>query len=134
MSNMKIELYGRNAELCSFEEGGGSLCFSFDTEQNGYISLGPITSRIAGTVCSIDIRKICDGEYIPHLILANMTIDLPRVKIQHGIAYHTEHDSSSPSELSLRERRLEKRVDALEEKIEELYNKIAGSRLFRSEP
>lgn len=134
MSKMKIELYGRNAELCSFEEGGGSLCFSFDSEQNGYISLGTLTSRIKGTDCTLDTRGLRDGEYIPHLILADMTVNLPRMKIQHGIASPAESDDSDTGNLSLRERRLTKRVDALEERVEELYRKIAGSSLFRSEP
>lgn len=135
MSNMKIELYGRNAELCSFTgEDSSSLILSFDSEHNGYISLGPITARISGKECAVDIRRLCDGEYTPHLILADMTVDLPRIKIIHGIPAPIQPGKRTINDISLRERRLSVRVDLLEQRVEELTKKIVGTSLFRAEP
>lgn len=135
MSRMNIELFGRDAELISYKQDGErALMLDFGTELDGYISLGSITARIRGISCALDTRRLADGEYIPHLILADRTVDLPRVKLQHGILAPTEPDTSYLTRLSLRERRLSERVEKLEERLEEITERITGSSLFGTAP
>ena len=135
MSKINIELFESDAELISFKQNGErSLVFDFSTMLDGYISLGTLTSRICGTSCAIDIRRLDDGEYTPHLILADRTLDLPKIKMQYGIIMPLEPDTDFVTKLSLRERRLKKRVDELEKKLEELTKKVSGTPLFGGTP
>lgn len=135
MSKISIELIGSDAELISFKHSGErSLIFDFSVMLDGYISLGALTSRICGTECAIDTVRLDDGEYTPHLILADRTVDLPKIKKQYGIITPLEPDISFVTKLSLRERRLEKRVDDMEKRLEELTKKVSGTRLFGGTP
>ncbi len=135
MSKINIELFGSDAELISFKQDGeAALAFGFPTMLDGYVSLGGITVRICGQACAVDIRRLADGEYIPHLILADRTVDLPRVKMQYGIITPIEPDTDYVTKLSVRERRLRGRVDELEKRLDEITKKVTGASLFGGMP
>lgn len=132
---MNIELFGKDAQLISFaDDGAAALVLDFAKELDGYISLGSITSRIKGKSCALDIRRLSDGEYIPHLILADCTVNLPRVKKQNEIIAPIEPDGSFIVTLLLRERQLSERVDQLEKRLEEINKRVVGSSLFSTAP
>ena len=135
MSRMNIELFAKDTELISFEQSSdGALMLNFGREVDGYVALGAVTVRIKGRSCAVDTRRIPDGEYIPHLILADRTVDLPGVKKQHGAISPSEPDSSYITKLSARERRLSERVDELEKRLDEINKRIVGSSLFSTAP
>ncbi len=135
MSKINIQLFGRESELVSYKQDGEPmLIFEFTEEVDGYISLGPSTSRIKGKSCPVDLRRLTDGEHIPHLILPEATLDLPRVIKQHGIISPKEPEISFLSKLSLRERRLSERVERLEGELEKIQKKVMGASLFGGEP
>lgn len=135
MSKMSIEIFGYDAELISHtEDGGEGLILTFASELDGYVSLANVTVRIKGASCAIDTRRIPDGEYTPHLILKDCTLNLPDIKIQYGVISPIEPDISYLRKLSIRERRLSERVESLEKKLEEINKKVVGSSLFSALP
>ncbi len=135
MSKINIELFGNDAELVSFDgEEGGTLSFEFPTLYDGYISLANQTARITGRECTVSTVNIENGEYIPHLILTDRTIDLPKIRVLHGVISPVEPDRSHITRLSLRERRLCERVYSLEKRLDELTKKVTGSSLFSAMP
>ncbi|MBO7195842.1 MAG: hypothetical protein J6V80_00735 [Clostridia bacterium] len=135
MSKIRIECFGNEAELISFsQDGERTLQIDLGGEYDGYISIGRLTSRIKGASCSMDMRGLEDGEYTPRLIVADMTVDLPKIQKQYGIITPTEPELPYTLALSLRERRLRERVDRLEKRLEELTKRIEGERLFGGTP
>ncbi len=135
MSKLKIECFGNDAELISFiNESGPDLVIEFVEEVDGYVSLGNQAVKIMGKKCVLDKRKIPDGEHIPHLVLSDKTLDLPKLKKLYGSIEPAAHDIREIGELSLRERYLNRRVSLLEKQIEELTKKVYGSSLFKSLP
>lgn len=135
MSKITIECFDRSAEIVSFEsDREPMLVFEFTSEYDGYIALGEATARIKGARCTLDLRKINDGEYTPHLILSDKTVDLPRLKKEFGALALTEPPLNEINSLSLRERRLNKRVTELEKQMEEISKKVYGSSLFQPLP
>lgn len=135
MSKISIELFGSDAELAFFnDDGEKNIVFEFNEDLDGYISLGTAMSRIKGRSCSLDVRRIPDGKYQPHLILLNETIDLPTLSFLYGVIKPLSADSDYISRLSIGHKRLIKRVDELEERIEKLNERIVGSKLFDNAP
>ena len=102
MSKINIELFGYDAELVSFDgEEGGTLSFEFPTLYDGYIYIANQTVRITGRECTVSTVNIENGEYIPHLILTDRTIDLPKIRVLHGVI--SPLDNIGPAELCIKE-------------------------------
>lgn len=135
MSKMNVQCFGRNSELVSFKEDTEKmLVFEFPEEYDGYLSLGEITAKIKGKSCAVDTRRLADGEYTPHLILADVTVDLPKLKKQYGSITPTSPRLDEINSISLRERQLNERVSKLEKRIEKISEKVYGSSLFKPLP
>ena len=131
MSKIKLELFGSTAEILSYEDGKpGALVFEFTEAQDGYIVVGSQNARIIGKECAVDLRFIKNGEYTPRLVLMEKTIDLPKIVNENGAIFPSEHSLCEIGELSIRERRLCRRVSELEERLEEISNKVYGARIF----
>ena len=131
MSRIKLELFGRECELISYEyKKDGSLVFEFTEDQDGYICLGKHTARIKGKNTAIDVRDLRCGEHIPRLVLEEMTIDLVKIQNENGAIYPKDHEISEIGDVSLRERRLARQVNELEERLEKLEKKVFGTSIF----
>ena len=135
MSKIIIENFDDGGELVDFKSDAETfLVFEFTEEVEGYISLGNLTSKFKGTSCAMDIRQLDDGDYTPHLIMPSRTIDLPRLKKEYGAVTPIDPCISDINKLSLRERRLCRRVKILESQIKEITKKVYGSSLFERLP
>ena len=131
MGKINLELFGRDCEILSYEyKKADFLRFEFTEELSGYIQLGKSTARINGKTCDVDVRELPAGEHTPRLILEDMTIDLPRLKNEYGSIYPLKHTVEEIGELSLRERRLCRRVNELEARLEEISEKVFGTTIF----
>ena len=131
MSKMQIECFKDGSEVTSFSrESGRFLTLSFNKSYNGFVTVGNVSARIVGSECTLDLSRLDDGIYAPKLVLCDEAISLPKIKKENGIILPCEHDLSSLREISLRERRLSQRVDALSEKIEKIYEKVFGTSIF----
>lgn len=135
MSKVIIERFGRECEVVSFKQDPeSSLIVEMTEDTEGYINLGSQTVRLKGRSCIIDARGLKDGEHTPHLILSDMTLDLPKIKKQCGIITVAERESDFLTRLSLREHRLSNRVEMLEKRLEEITEKVWGAGLFSIGP
>ena len=131
MSKINLELFGRNSEILSFEyKKENYLRFEFTEDICGYINLGRVTARLIDGKCAVDVQNLECGDHIPRLILTDMTIDLPAIRNENGAIYPREHNLQEIGELSLRERRLCRRVNELEKRLEEISKKVFGSKIF----
>ena len=131
MGKINLELFGRDCEILSYEyKKADFLRFEFTEELSGYIQLGKSTARLNGKACDVDVRELSPGEHTPRLILEGMTIDLPRLKNEYGSIYPLEHTVEEIGELSLRERRLCRRVNELEARLKEISEKVFGTTIF----
>lgn len=131
MSRINIECHNDGADLVSFDPGiNGILTLVFNKGYNGYISVGHISARIVGKECSIGTKGLEDGDYIPKLVLCDRVINLPPIKKENGAIIPIKPDTSYLSELSIRQRRLEDRVNCLSSMVEEMYKKVFGTTLF----
>ena len=131
MSKICLELFDKNCEITSFEyKNDNSLLFEFTEKLEGYIKLGSQASRFSGKCCRVNLEGLAEGEYVTHLILENETVNLPKIKNECGVIIPTEHTVAEIGDLSLRERRLCKRVSELEKKLEEISKKVYGSTIF----
>ena len=131
MGKISLELFDKCCEIISFEyKKDYVLVFRFDRELDGYVHLGNHATRLKGRSCAVDIRDLAEGEHIPRLILEDMTIDLPRITNKNGIIAPKEHQTEEIGDVSLRERRLCRRVDELEARLDEITKKVFGSKIF----
>ena len=131
MSKIKLELFDKNVEITSFEyEKEYDLHFEFATDTKGYIILDGRCGQIHGKSCCVDVRELSEGEHIPRLILEEATVDLPKIINEHGLIYPSEHTLGEIGEISLRERRLCRRINELEEKFEQISKKVYGTTIF----
>lgn len=135
MSKINIEILGRDAEQVSYtQDGEPMLVLEFTEELDGYVALGSTTARIKGSQCTLNIRQLSDGEYIPHLILENKTIDLPRIALSCGIITPTEPQIPYTTRLSTRVKQLTRRLDGLEKRLDEITKRIVGNGIFNTQP
>ena len=131
MGKIILELFGRDCEIVSYEyKKENYLTFEFTEELDGHLVLGRSTEKLKGKSCTVNIKELADGEHIPRLILKDMTIDLPKLINEYGIIYPAEHSLNEIGEISLRERRLSRRVTELEARLEEISKKVFGSTIF----
>lgn len=131
MSKICLELFGSDCEVTSFEyKKEGVLVFEFTDALDGYIQLGSHAARFAGNLCTVKLDGLTEGEHTPHLILEGATVDLPKIKNRGGVISLTEHTLNEIGDISLRERRLCRRVNELEKRLEEISNKVFGTTIF----
>ena len=131
MGKLKLEIFGRSCEIISFQyEKDSAFCFEFTEAYDGYIQLGKTMGRLKNGNCAVDIRNLECGEHIPRLILEDMTLDLPTIVNENGAVYPKEHSVSEIGEISLRERRLCRRVNELEARLDEITKKVFGTSIF----
>lgn len=131
MSKISLELFGRDCELTAFEYKKESvLVFEFTEALDGYIQLGSHAARFTGRECAVNLAGLAEGEHIPRLILEDATLDLPKIKNEGGVILPAEHTLSEIGGISLRERRLCRRVDELEERLNEISKKVFGATIF----
>jgi hypothetical protein len=125
MSRIKYELFGAAAEVSSFVGNSDrELTLDFGRCSEGLVSIDGVVSRVVGGICRFDTRLINSGEHVPSLILKEQVIRLPAiVKSGAKIGLATCSDEYT-RDVSLRERRLSMRVEALEKEIRQLENKI----------
>ena len=134
MGKISLELFDDGCELISFEyKKENSLTLEFTEELDGYISLGSHHARLKGKSCHIEVRDLAEGEHTPRLILRDKRIDLPKMVNESGAIYPKEHSLTEIGQVSLRERRLGRRVAELEKELLEIKNKVFGSRIFGAE-
>ena len=135
MGKISLELFGDTCEMLSFEyKKEATLSFEFTEELDGYIALGGHSARLHGKSCSVEVRDLAEGEHTPRLVLRDKTVDLPGVVNENGAIYPREHSISELGNISLRERRLQRRVDQLERELTKLKNKDFGTVIFGAEP
>ena len=131
MSKIRIECFGGEAELLSFESDGNYIAdISFSEAYDGFISIENILTRVSRGVCALDTRLISDGEYEPTLILEHGTVKLPRLKKCAKLLRPAECDSDYVRRISLRERRLTERVKTLEAEILKISKSVFGTTIF----
>nr|MBE6544640.1 hypothetical protein [Oscillospiraceae bacterium] len=131
MSKLMIECFDIGSEVLSFsEEKSRFLTLCFTKEQEGYVCIGNISTKIEGNKCLIDISRLPDGEYTPKLVQKNLSRPLPSIKKENGIVRTVDYGVEYLRELSIRERRLCERVDRLSERLEEISKKVYGSSIF----
>ena len=131
MGKITLELFGRDCEIISYEyKKDDILCFEFTEELSGYIQLDNRVEKLNGKSCLINIRELPVGEHTPRLILEDMTLDLPSLTNENGAIYPSPHTVEEIGSLSLRERRLCRRVNELEGRLEKIENKVFGARIF----
>lgn len=131
MSKISLELFGRDCEITAFEYTKNCmLVFEFTEAIDGYIQLGAHVAKFRGKECAVSLLNLNDGEHTPRLILMDSTVDLPVIIYENGVIYPKEHATKEIGELSLRERRLCRRVNELEERLDEISKKVFGSTIF----
>ena len=125
MSKIKYELFGKDAEIISFESDCEiCLLLDFGKPLEGLVSVEDVVSRVNNGICSFDIRLIDQGEHQPMLILKDQVILLPGI-VKSGTKICPAFCSDEYTrDVSIRERKLSLRVDALEKTLKILENKI----------
>lgn len=135
MGKWVVQCFGRLGELVSFVPGEDeNPTFEFDTEYDGYISIGDVTEKFKGKSITPDLRRLEDGEYTPYLILPEVTVTLPGLKKKHGIIAPIDPSIEQIREISLRERKLCLEVEDLKSRLNEISKKVYGSNLFEILP
>lgn len=131
MNKIKIELFEGDAEILSFEsDGSDAVKFSFTESYNGFLSIDSIVSHVVEGECTVDLRLISSGEFAPILILEGGSINLPGiVKVGKKLRL-SECDPDFIRRISIRERRLAKRVKTLESEVEKLKESIYKNTIF----
>ena len=123
---IKQKFYNQNL----LTEKSSHLLFEFSEKIKGYLLIGDICTEIDGNSCAVDVRGLKVGEYNPILILEDYTVDLPKIKNENGAILPKGHSIDEIAEVSLRERRLSRRVDELEERLEKINKKVFGTSIF----
>ena len=131
MGKIILELFDREPEIISYEyKKEDFLCFEFTEKLSGYVQLDKRIEKLNGNSCLIDVRELPVGEHTPRLILEDITLDLPSLINENGAIYPSPHTLEEIGCLSLRERRLCRRVNELEERLTKIENKVFGTSIF----
>ena len=126
MSRIKYELFGNEAEVCEFESDSSFiLLIVFKHPYEGLISIEGVVSRVNFGHCRFDSRLIDQGEHTPVLILTDRTVRLPKIVKAYGKISPASCTDEYTRSLSIRERRLCQRVEALERKLEAMESQIS---------
>ena len=128
MNIIKLEIFKNEAECLSFSSSkGAGLTFDFGTEIDGFVTVGSITRSVSEGLCTLDSRILADGEYEPTLILDRKTVRLPKIVKRGEQIRLAGFTDDCIRRLSLRERRLARRVEELEQLVFEISERIGSS-------
>lgn len=131
MTRLVIGIFDGEAELIKYErEGGHEMEITFSEPYDGFITFGELTVRVKEGKSLLDVRLLDDGEYTPFLILKDCRRRLPRLAKRSRALEPIDPDSDFIREVSLRERKLSKRVAELEAQIEKISKSVYGTTLF----
>ena len=131
MSKIVIDIFDGEAEIIEQSaDGGSTLEFVFPSDTDGFVSIDAIASVIKDGRCVIDGGLLDNGKYTPVLITPNSRHPMPPIVKNSEGFFAAECSSEYVRRLSARERALEKRVRALEEKCEKMYKSIYGEFIF----
>ena len=131
MSKITISFFEGEAEIVDINaDAGGALELIFPCETEGFVSISSVASVIKDGRCIFDPRLFDDGKYTPELIEKGSRRPLPPLLKNSEGFFAAECSSEYVRKLSLRERALEKRVLALEEKMEKIYKSVYGELIF----
>lgn len=126
MSKITYELFGRAAEIVKFDRDRGTgVIFEFGCPVEGLISIDGVVSRVTEGRCVFDSRLIDPGEWQPILITKDAVIKLPALLKSGGNIRLADCTDEYTRDISLRERRLSMKVEALEKELRNIQNKIS---------
>ncbi len=131
MSRIRYEIFGNEAEILEFAtDDSDRLELSFTEENEGLLSIEGVVARVVKGKCSFDARLIEPGMHEPILIIKNTVVKLPGiVKSQRRVSPAVCGDDYTRS-ISLRERRLRKRVELLEKELGALLLRLNTTTIF----
>jgi len=125
MSKIVFEIFKNSAELTSFKPDDSlSLLLEFNGNCEGLVSIDGIVSPVQNGVCKFDSRLIDRGEHQPVLILKDEVIKLPGIVKSAGRIHPAMCSDEYTRDISIRERRLSARVEALEMQLKAIESKI----------
>ena len=131
MNIFRYEIFDKEAEITAYKRGTSCYAeFIFDSEEDGFLSIGDVAVRVRGGVGKADVRLLDDGEHIPILILKGKRILLPRIKKKGRTIELADCEQDYLRGISLRERALARRVEVLEAAVERLSESVYGKSLF----
>lgn len=130
MTEIKLDIYGGEAEISEFKEGGTELALSFSKEIDGFLGFSGRSFPITGKRCFLSLRGQRDGDIALSLTLSDRIINLPTLIKDGNSVYPAPIDDDFLRRLSRRERILENRVKDLEETVEKLTKSVYGTTLF----
>lgn len=118
MAKIKYRIIGDVGERRSFIGSDDLVCrLNFDDGTDGYITVGSVVAPVKDAAAQVDMRRLPDGEYTPHLYT-----DGGRIRLE-GFIKRGERLIPSPlSEYTLRG--LLVRVDELEVALKEARREI----------
>jgi len=131
MSRIRYEIFGKEGEILFYDALiNEAVEISFTKEYEGLLSVGSIVVKLSGGSCRIDKKLLPEGEYEPILVTKNFISKLPGfIKEAKGIRPLKCKDEYIRS-ASVRTRRLEERIEKLEETILHLNERINGTTII----
>ncbi len=130
MTDITVGIYGSEAEIVSYTPGNTELLLRFCEPLEGFLSLADKSFAVTGGKCLIKIGILKDGEITPRLVTQSRILCLPKIIKDGNTVFPVDCDDTFIRSLSRRERALEKKLLALEEKVELLCKSVYGTSLF----
>ena len=131
MSKISLLIFGDTAECLPLEEDGASeLTVELSEVREIPISLGAHIKVARDGAARFVTSRLEDGKYPLSLFLRGRACTVGHIEKRAGIISLLPHSHGYITDISLRERRLEKRVESLEETVKSLGERINGKPLF----
>ncbi len=131
MSRALYEIFEDEAEQVEFFEEKSELFeLRLTEEHEGLLAIDGIAARLCRGRCLFDLKLIGSGTFTPMLTLKNRIIKLPPIQKNGMSVVSAACTDGYIKGLSLRERRLEKRVEELEKRLSEVLSRIDTTIIF----
>ncbi len=131
MSKIRYEIFGQDAEITEFlKEDSDILEVTFNRNFEGLLSVDGVVSRVIDGKCNFDIRLIDNGKHQPVLVIKNGIIKLPEIMKSSKRVTLAECSDEYTRAISIRERRLCLRVEALEKELAGILTKLNTTIIF----
>ena len=131
MKKIEYEIFNNDAEIISFIGGsGGSVDIIFTNLSEGFLTIGNGTHRFTSGKITLNINSLPDGELSSTVTANGKTIRLPALFKSGGVLYPSEADDEYIRGISIRERRLEARLSALESRTDALEKSVFSTKIF----
>ena len=131
MKRITYEIFGKDAEIVSFTDGGGKYAeLLFKNVAEGYVTLGDATHKISGGTLTLNLTLIPDGELSPTLTANGTFISLPSLFKDGTLLCPTEIDDEYVRDISIRQRRANVELSGLQEKVAALEKSVFGTKIF----